>query len=126
MKSIKVSEATGAALDWLVATCEGHQWRCPWMLEREGLRSWQSYEQGWGNPTPPYSTDWSQGGPLIERERISICGGPTFAPDWYACYGDVVEESAGESGPTPLVAAMRAYAASKLGETVEVPEELVS
>ena len=28
-------------------------------------------------------------------------------------------------GPTPLIAAMRSYVASKLGETVEVPDELI-
>ena len=29
------------------------------------------------------------------------------------------------SGPTPLIAAMRCYVASKLGDEVDVPEELV-
>ena len=28
-------------------------------------------------------------------------------------------------GPTPLIAAMRCYVASKLGDEVEVPEELL-
>ena len=29
-----------------------------------------------------------------------------------------------ESGPTPLIAAMRSYVACKLGDEVEIPEEL--
>jgi hypothetical protein len=30
-----------------------------------------------------------------------------------------------QNGPTPLVAAMRCYVASKLGDTVEIPDDLV-
>jgi hypothetical protein len=29
-----------------------------------------------------------------------------------------------QHGPTPLIAAMRCYVASKLGDAVEIPEEL--
>lgn len=29
-------------------------------------------------------------------------------------------------GPTPLIAAMRCYVASKLGDEVEIPEELLT
>ena len=97
-EQVKTSELTGAALDWAVAKCEGN------MLAH------------------PYSTLWQQGGPIIERERIGL----TYAdsvPSWYAT------SQQGKRflrlGPTPLIAAMRCYVASKLGDTVEVPEELL-
>ena len=63
--------------------------------------------------------------PIIFREKISLGGGETFAPDWYACYGDITEDSLGEVGPTPLIAAMRVFVAHKLGDEVDVPEELL-
>ena len=65
------------------------------------------------------STDWAKGGPIIEREGISWhCGNKT---NWHAyAYGN----SENMHGPTPLIAAMRCYVASKLGETVDIPEGL--
>lgn len=65
------------------------------------------------------STDWSQGGPIIERERITLI----------ACDNDFEAQSrttplACEEGPTPLIAAMRCFVASRLGDEVDVPDEL--
>jgi hypothetical protein len=64
------------------------------------------------------SSDWAQGGPILDRERINLRddGGDQWAAD------DSIR--AATYGLTPLVAAMRCYVASKLGETVNVPEEL--
>jgi hypothetical protein len=67
------------------------------------------------------STEWAQGGPIIEREGIRIV---EVAGDvWGAVYsrGDVGREHFAE---TPLIAAMRCYVASKLGDEVEIPKEL--
>ncbi len=122
---IKTSELTGAALDWAVAKCEGHESRCPWLLEKEGYAAWQSYENAWGNPLPNYSTGWTQGGPIIEREKISImeeCNGT-----WMGSIGGCTDLDMPlwqEHGPTPLIAAMRCYVASELGDTVDIPDEL--
>ena len=113
---MKTCELTGAALDWAVAKCEGASAD---ILESyiDGMR-----EANDGN----YSTDWSQGGPIIEQERIfmqPIYGGPektwfcTSRPRFGMNFPDM-------TGPTPLIAAMRCYVASKLGEEVEIPEEL--
>jgi hypothetical protein len=69
-----------------------------------------------------YSRDWAQGGPIIERERIEICG-KADGVGWYAGAGDApfTEEREFEAlGPTPLIAAMRAYVASKLGDEVDL------
>lgn len=108
---MKTSELTGAALDWAVAKCEG-------MENRSGM---------WAGNTwlgIPYSTDWSQGGPIIERERINIR--PNQADSRFKAF--VVIPPTGlahrQDGPTPLIAAMRCYVASKLGNEVEVPKEL--
>ena len=107
---IKTSELTGAALDWAVAKCEGIQ-------DSEFVRT---HMDAW-----TYSTDWAQGGPIIEREGGTLWS--TNADGWRykACYDFANDkEGAVMHGPAPLIAAMRCYVASKLGEEVEVPEEL--
>ena len=113
---MKTDELTGPALDWAVAKCEGLT------TEHSG---WQTAD---GRAEFYFSTDWSQGGPIIERERIGFQlmeSGPYQA--WigtcieYAVWPD---GSAYGEGPTPLIAAMRCYAVSKLGDEVDVPEEL--
>jgi len=70
----------------------------------------------------PYSTDPSQSWPIIERERIATipCG-----EHWNAAMDDQTLDVFPFEGPTPLIAAMRCYVASKLGDEVEVPEELL-
>ena len=121
---VKVAELIGSALDWAVAKVEKHQSRCEWMLEKEGFYAWQSYERAWGTPIPLYSSDWTQGGPIMERESISVSPCSIVRPDapWMA------NSAAGNVtmlGPTPLIAAMRCYVASKLGEDIEIPDELL-
>jgi hypothetical protein len=73
------------------------------------------------------STDWAKGGEIIEQERI--CLEDAAGMYWTASlvhedkeYGGV--ERAEEQGATPLVAAMRCYVASKLGNEVQIPEGL--
>ena len=99
------SKLTGAALDWAVhvalyGTCEGYS---PYA----------------------YSSDWSLGGPIIERELIEL--GTSCEGGWFACMNNDIDTIAMlhyASAPTPLIAAMRCHVASKLGDEVEVPEEL--
>lgn len=124
---MKTAELTGAALDWAVAKAEGrrvyighnHTMTGPAIHDAELVD--MGVDDGFVFAP---STDWSQGGPIIERECIEVGrqGG-----EWIACI-DVPEngdwEAAGQYGPTPLVAAMRCYVASKLGDEVEIPEEL--
>jgi hypothetical protein len=72
-----------------------------------------------------FSTDWAQGGPIIEREEISIeYGRAEFKSEWIAYKLGLPDEDNPQGGPTPLIAAMRCYVASKLGDEVEIPEEL--
>jgi hypothetical protein len=78
----------------------------------------QGSEHGWLDGFEP-STDWAQGGPIIERELIGLV--PPLDERGWAAATDKTEFS---YGPTALVAAMRCYVASKLGDDVDVPEEL--
>jgi hypothetical protein len=105
---MKTSELTGAALDWAVAKCEGVD------------RLFEAYEVGRHH----YSTDWAQGGPIIEREGIFVR--PKTTGGWRCWIYDGKGEGIkfDQHGPTPLIAAMRCYVASKLGDEVEIPEEL--
>jgi Protein of unknown function (DUF2591) len=119
---IKVSEATGPVLDWMVAKAEGYD---------EG---WLTRQMGNPNPhtraIPAFSTDWSQGGPIIERDLLCLdAGDGSYAPQrkWAAWYSFDAPVKAGQElwGLTPLIAAMRCFVASKLGDEVDVPEELL-
>ena len=67
------------------------------------------------------STDWSQGGPIIEREKIRLNYG--VGEEGFYCEAYITAGTC-QHGPTPLTAAMRCYVASKLGDKVDVPEEL--
>lgn len=115
---IKSSELTGTHLDWAVAKCEGAE-NC-W-----GKSSLKPYEMYRG---VSYSTDWSQGGPIMQREGIEIQkGNPLYFPKGNE-RGDYYEPLwvAGKMhGPTILIAAMRYLVASKLGDEVEIPEALL-
>jgi hypothetical protein len=81
-----------------------------------------------------YSANWSQGGPIIEREDISFRKYHNPKSEAHGTYYAKVCRESGSmvhwskrrdsTGPTPLIAAMRCYVASKLGDEVDVPEEL--
>jgi hypothetical protein len=95
---IKTQNLTGAALD-----CAVHialHGACEGYAEHE------------------YSTDWAHGGLIIERENIST-------DKDHDCWNASIDGPAYYSGPTPLIAAMRCYVASKLGYEVEIPEGLI-
>lgn len=103
----KVSELTGTALDWAVDGIE-HNMR----FEDYDAFCMRSADES-------YVANWAKGGPIIEREGISWhCGNKS---SWHA-YGYGSAEN--YNGQTPLIAAMRCYVASKLGDEIEIPEEL--
>lgn len=97
---MKTAELTGTALNNAVMSCEGLSKRL------------------FGDIN--YSGDWNYGGPIIERERISLeyCAG---ANEWLAtrAEGPAVFEQRGHS---PLIAAMRCYVTASWGN--DVPAEL--
>jgi hypothetical protein len=98
---IKVSEATPLQLDYMVGYALGL------VAKLHGVI--------------PFSTDWSQGGPIIERECIDLQYQGGDVDVWAA---DIFDADCSVYGDTALVAAMRCYVVSKLGDEVDVPEEL--
>jgi hypothetical protein len=120
---MKTSELTGAALDWAVAMCEGatDEWHTDKPFFWDGVPCIRS---GGHDVNYRPSTNWSQGGPIIEREIAKI---ERFSDSlWEATAFTKNAQDFVQSGPTPLIASMRCYVASKLGDEVEVPEDLVS
>ena len=121
---MKTSELTGVALDWAVAKCMGHR-----VAENYGsyIRIYlpDPKQAGYTLAFCP-STDWAQGGPIIEREGIELRYWGLHSVPWKASIdgdtdaGVVLYE---EHGTTPLIAAMRCYVASKLGDEIEIPTE---
>lgn len=121
---MKTSELTGAALDWAVAKCEGIEVIA---MKDELAIFLDPADDGSLNEMPiNYSTDWAQGGAIIERECISLAKEGDFP---WAAWSKAPFRDDAEAfgyGKTPLEAAMRCYVASTLGDEVEVPEELMS
>ena len=67
MKTIKVSEATPVQLDWVVAKCNGD------FALYHNIEEGQRFLNLWaGSAFLKYSTLWSCGGPIIEREKITV------------------------------------------------------
>ena len=103
---IKTSELEGELLNQAVAHCVEQSKPFPVFFDGEPMSKGD------------YITDWAQGGPIIEREKIAI--------DWdHDCWNASTDSHpAYYSAETPLVAAMRCYVASKLGDEVELTEEV--
>jgi hypothetical protein len=124
---------TDLALDWAVELANGTHWSSNgYFVFKNADGTTRTFER---SPEWRYSTSWTQAGPIIDREKI--CLKALFFKDggWRAhkhslryddrladyIYGDEIMQD----GPTPLVAAMRCYVASKLGDKIEIPDELV-
>ena len=114
---MKVSELEGVLLDCWVAKATG---RTDVALDTEvgPVIANDSIEDPSGEWFEP-STNWSQGGPIIKREEITIHHCDSWNGKW--CAGIVIwlpDHDDWHHGPTPLIAAMRAYVASKFGDEV--------
>jgi hypothetical protein len=129
---MKTNELTGAALDWAVAKCEGPNSVAACYYDEDDLPMCrdEAPHMEW-KP----STNWAQGGPIIDREDIALGSTPdglwsAYAPKgtrWIKYADKAVEYfhwTYKGQGYTPLIAAMRCYVASKLGAEIDVPEEL--
>lgn len=135
---MKVSELTGALLDYWVARAEGLE-HSPAMLpmrpgfvmvpfdseDEEGpLRDYRAFEP---------SSNWADGGPIIEQHRISVIYTPNetygsgeqagvwFPPGWRARITDHPKAHSLVHAETALIAAMRCFLTSVYGK--EVPNE---
>ncbi len=120
----KVSELEGVALDWAVATAAAFP-----VISVSG--AWKNKHGAHGNTQVMVADSkskrachydfrpqesWEQGGRIIEQQEIEL----------HAHFGQWCGKHGAFAGvaPTPLVAAMRCFVASKLGEEVTLPEEL--
>ena len=115
---MKTNELTGRALAYAVGIAEGYK------VEYWHTKSVAILSAGIprGVPWNPH-TDWSQGGPIIQREYINITHPNGFDGannEWVATWKFGGYEQ--YCGSTPLIAAMRCYVALKLGDEVEIPE----
>lgn len=126
---MKTSELEGAALDWAVLRALGHAEKDIHISTYGPL-----FGSGWlgvsvlgsGGAFQPHK-NWAQGGPIIEREHIDIRHVSKRSRGWQARIDRRSTENApitGQDKHFPLKAAMRCYVASKLGDTVDLPEEL--
>ncbi len=120
---MKAGELISSVLDWAVAKAAG----IPVKLE---------YSPAYCVYTPPGkrslykfqpSINWKQGGPIIERECLVLVARKGCAPvdEWGKWFSHTNHDGEWFCGPTPLIAAMRCFVASKLGNEVDVPKELL-
>lgn len=114
----KVSELIGSQLDYAVAMACSEEYRPN--TEYNGI--------GMEFEAHAFSTDWSQGGPIIERENISLDAPYLSTKSWFAYKMEVGAEGLpcwGNIGPTPLIAAMRCFVESKLDDEIEIPDHVI-
>ena len=138
----------GPPLNWAVLICEGYKagdWHSPDGESQVWVERVDAEGRGPAGYFPAdhrlhFSTNPSAAQPIIEREGISLRPlrreGHSLDGQWLAAYdhgntGTMVQWVKREDwhkhyweGPTMLIAAMRCYVAKKLGDVVEVPEEL--
>lgn len=121
---MKVSELTGAELDYWVARAAGlnnAKLRRVGPTENGGF-VYIEHVQADGNALYSPSSDWKHGGPIIEREAIELR--KHWQQEGWSARIDYDRHGLAPRygyGETPLIAAMRAYVASKYGD--EVPSE---
>jgi hypothetical protein len=126
MATIKTSELSGKALDYAVFLCLDDTLKQPEL----GLIR---HKFGYGKFNP--STNWADGGPIIERE-IDVLRKRSKAEEASLAYPNPNFKFKAEKfpdisgyfcgfGPTPLLAAMRCFVASNIGDSVEIPDELL-
>ncbi|WP_052671897.1 phage protein NinX family protein [Stutzerimonas stutzeri] len=142
MIEVKTAELEGAALDWAVAKAEGlpvcvmsvadqmaqfqpgdftdYEREQLWQIKKPKVRIAEEVSHH-SKPCPSYSTDWSQGGLLIDEHRVLF--GQDFGIFVATIPGLAPTHAAGK---THLIASCRAIVAAKLGDTVQVPAELVT
>lgn len=126
---VKTSELSGKALDHAVHLALGLGYRSDFKYGPMYFSAPDpSGSSQWENWAPYYSTDWAQGGPIIDRELIGVCHYNETdgweVPNWAAWRTDI-DDRQQVMGETALIAAMRCLVAKHLGDGVDVPEELL-
>lgn len=124
---IKIANLSGAKLDWAVAKCEGRTivgflGGAVWVKGRTE----NGYELAGCDFVYAPRADWVLSGPIIEREGIESQLGMRRDEGefhaWWFCKG--INGNHQNEHSSLLIAAMRCYVSSKLGDEVEIPKEL--
>lgn len=118
MTRTAVEQLIGDDLNMAVALADGHPVRRSTIKHAPGIHEqWPGGNWEWIRQP---STAWEHGGPIIERERMAV---DYLDEEWHA-WSPTARKFNGDrsdaSGPTLLIAAMRAYVASKFGESIEL------
>lgn len=136
---VRVSNLVGSALDWAVAKALGWQMvRVPpdihgnnggeVLTPPDFSKDFQFPPRGAvsvGYFLRRWSTDWSQGGPLIDKYQGSVRHDKHLNDGPCRYTGGTGMNSPWSYGPTPLIAFCRSLVLAKLGDTVQVPKELM-
>ncbi len=112
MVEVLTWELDGPALDWVVAKCEE-------LLGPDGRLTDEYCDSLSHDSDGGFSTDWGQAGPIIEREWAAISRARLAFAIMHRDDGKAWDDDG------VLVGLLRCFAMSRLGDTVEVPRELV-
>ncbi|QKK95750.1 DUF2591 domain-containing protein [Pseudomonas sp. 13159349] len=124
---VKTADLAGEALGWAVGKAEGLDLQ----LAPPGYNGvpWRVFARYQGQAIEhtkrfnPWE-DWSLGGPLLEKRMVSLhC--PQSTDDIWAGWVITDKGEFCQAGDSALIAACRAIVAAKLGDTVQVPKELM-
>lgn len=123
---VKTADLVGEALGWAVGMAEGLE------LEMEPPHyntSWRVFARHRYTVTEqakrfnPWE-DWAVGGPLLQKHNVSLhC--PHKDWDYWAAWITENGKDVAHGADLPLPAACRAIVAHKIGDTVQVPKELM-
>jgi hypothetical protein len=111
---MQIADLTDTQLNYWVAKAEGIEVKYSAAMEQ--WRVMDEPTEIWWEP----HRNWAQAGPVIEREGIGFFRAESPGPE----YGDEAwvasdaHDACTYRGTTPLIAAMRAYVASKFGDEV--------
>ncbi|MBA6096384.1 DUF2591 domain-containing protein [Pseudomonas juntendi] len=123
---VKTADLVGEALGWAVGMADGLE------LEMEPPHyntSWRVFARHRYTVTEqakrfnPWE-DWAVGGPLLQKHNVSLhC--PQKDWDYWAAWITENGKDVAQGADLPLPAACRAIVAHKIGDTVQVPKELM-
>lgn len=127
---IKTTDLTGPALNWAVAKC--------WYSDRSvELTEGKTGVRVLRDPTYDGSEHhhwfvffgseyWDQAGPIIDQRRIFLTPGSENM--WPSARTRTTDgrDTGWINGETMLIAAMRCFVISELGDEVDIPEELLT
>jgi len=123
---VKTANLIGEQLAWAVGKAEGLDVK---LAPPVYGNPWRVFVRYTGEVTirdvryDPWE-DWALGGPLIEKHMVSLhC--PQSTDDVWAGWVITDKEEFCQAGDNALIATCRAIVAAQLGDTVQVPKELM-